>query len=70
MAFNPSPQVAAARNFAKQFRKQQVIIIAIGDGMMEYASYGETPNLCADTRKLADIAYDALMDEFKRRCED
>ena len=66
MAWNPSPKVAAARDFADKFNKQQVIILAINkDGSLEYASYGETKALCHNAEIIADIAFDAIMDYYR-----
>ena len=62
MAWNPSPKVAIARDFAKKFGKKQIIILAIDkNGVLEYASYGETKKLCDNAKRVADIAFDAIM---------
>ena len=66
MAWNPSPKVAAARDFAEKFKKQQVVILAIDDsGQLDYASYGTTKHLCSTAKILADIAFDAIMDYYR-----
>ena len=66
MAWNPSPKVAAARDFAEKFKKQQVIILAIDeDGRLDYASYGATKHLCSTSKILADIAFNAIMDHYR-----
>ena len=66
MAWNPSPKVAAARDYAKKFGKQQVIILAIDkEDKLDYASYGETKPLCSMAKILADIAFDAIMDHYR-----
>lgn len=61
MAFNPSPKVAAARDVAKRFGKNKVVILMLNerDGTMEYASYGDTPRECREAKRLADAVYDA-----------
>jgi hypothetical protein len=66
MAWNPSPKVAAARDFGKKFGADQVIIIAIDNKRetIEAISYGETKRLCAETKPLADAAYQAVIDAF------
>jgi len=65
MAWNPSPQVAAARDFGKKFGKNQVIILHFDkDGRVGYASYGETKSLCDNTKKIADKIFDWLMDDL------
>ncbi|MEW6616451.1 MAG: hypothetical protein AB1401_13430 [Thermodesulfobacteriota bacterium] len=68
MAFNPSPKVAEARDLAKKYGKTKVIIFMIDDdkGTIEYASYGKDRVMCADARKLADVAYDAVLDHLSR----
>lgn len=64
MAFNPDPEVAAARDIAKRFSKKQVIILMIDEEMLTYASYGETKALCDAAKKIADVAFDAVMDHL------
>ena len=65
MAFNPSQQVKCAREFATKFKKTEVIILSINENLeLEYASYGKTKELCADAKKIADIAFDAIIKEF------
>ena len=57
MAFNPSKEVAAARDFAKKFNKRQVVIIYVDDEKFGYSSYGATKAECNKARKLADELY-------------
>ncbi len=66
MAWNPSPKVADAREIARKWNKQQVIIIAVDihAETLEYASYGETTTLCADAKRLADAAYEAVSNAY------
>jgi len=65
MAWNPSPKVAVARDFAKKFDKQQVIILSVTkDGILEYASYGDTKKLYNEAKKLADIAFEAVLNHW------
>lgn len=61
MAFNPSPKVAAARDVAKRFGMNKVVILMLNerDGTMEYASYGDTARECSEAKRLADAVYDA-----------
>lgn len=63
MAWNPSPKVADCREIARKWKKQQVIILAIDINAqtLEYASYGETQKLCSDAKRLADVAYSAIL---------
>lgn len=53
MAWNPSPKVAAARDIAKKFGKTKVVILMLDEreGTMEYASFGETKEMCTDAKK-------------------
>jgi hypothetical protein len=58
MPFNPSPQVAAARDFAKKFGANRVVInFTLPDGRYGYASYGATEKLCSEAKKIADKNY-------------
>ena len=61
MAFNPSPKVAVARDFAKRFGKTHVIIIALDGETLEYASYGRNQRECAEAERFADACYETLM---------
>jgi len=60
MAWNPAPEVAAARDIAKKFNKKQVVILMLDDEKIQSVSYGETKKLCDATAKLADVAYNAV----------
>lgn len=55
MAWNPEPNVGAARDFGKKFGYSQVLIIGIDQvsGAFGVVSYGETKTLCADAEKRA-----------------
>ena len=64
MAFNPDPKVAAARNFGNKFNKDMVIILSLKGDKLEYASYGTTKNLCSKAKKLADVAFGAILNSF------
>lgn len=68
MAWNPSPTVAAARDFGDRFEKQQVIIISVDvdNYTLQMVSYGKTKQLCADAKRIGDVAYDAIMDFWKQ----
>lgn len=61
MAWNPSPKVADCRAIADKWNVQQVIIFAVQDGILEYASFGKTKVLCDETKRLADAAFDAIL---------
>jgi hypothetical protein len=62
MAWNPSPEVAAARDFGKKFDADQVIIVYMKHKTRQMGSvtYGRTMELCRDTKPLGDIAYQAV----------
>lgn len=68
MAWNPSPEVAAARDYGRKFGADQVIILHVNTrtGAMGYASYGATRKLCDDTKELADVAYGAMANHMTR----
>lgn len=54
MAWNPSPQVAIARDFGKKFEYSHVLIIGINPktDALGIVTYGETKKLCADADKM------------------
>jgi hypothetical protein len=67
MAFNPSPKVAVAWDAATKFGCEEAIILLIDNkaGTVEYASYGVTKVACEHARKLADRAFDAVMEAYQ-----
>ncbi len=68
MAWNPSPQVAVARDFGKKFGADRVVIFyALPDGRVGYASYGETKALCDTAGEVADAVLDEISWEFEVR---
>jgi hypothetical protein len=63
MAFNPSPEVRAAAEFAKRFGADRVIIYyTTPAGEYGYSSYGRTSKLCASAKRIADRIWDAVSD--------
>lgn len=63
MAWNPSPEVAVARDAAKRLgnAKQCIVLWVSEDGtQLGYASYGQTKALCADAKRLGETAYKAV----------
>ncbi len=54
-------KVKVARDYAKKFNKNMVVILAIKGGELEYASYGVNKGLCKEAQDLADVAFEALM---------
>lgn len=62
MAFNPSKEVAIARDAAEKLHADRCIVLFTkSDGTIGYASYGQTKQRCDSARKMADVAYDAVM---------
>lgn len=65
MAWNPSKEVAVARDAAKALGADRAVIVyTLPSGMFGYASYGETKALCAEARALGDKLFDATQDHF------
>jgi len=65
MAWNPSPEVAAARDFGKQFGADRVVIYyTLPDGRYGYASYGKTKELCKQARTEATSIMGAMGEAF------
>lgn len=62
MAWNPAPEVAAARDFGKKFDAEQVVIIHLNrtKGQMGVVTYGKTVQLCNATKPMGDHAYQAV----------
>ena len=68
MSWNPSPQVAAARDYANKFGGKQVIILTVfQSGQVGYASFGKTRKLCDDARDLANVVMAELEHEIERK---
>ena len=68
MAWNPSPEVAAARDFATKFGADRVVILyTTASGQIGYDSYGKTKALCKEAAVLGDIAYQAVYDELAKK---
>ena len=66
MTWNPQPEVAAARDFARKFDANRVVILYTQEyGNIGCASYGNTKALCTETKSRADKAYEAFYDTFK-----
>lgn len=55
MAWNPSPEVAVARDFAQKVGANRVVIMwDTPDGKMGYASYGKNRGLCDSAKRIAE----------------
>jgi hypothetical protein len=65
MAWNPTPEVAVARDAAKRLGADRIVLTyTTKAGQIGYASYGETKALCAETKRLADRLHDESMQFF------
>lgn len=70
MTWNPEPQIAAARDFARQFKADRVMIVyTTRAGQLHAATYGETKALCRDAKSLGDLAFDAVLNDFEHRAD-
>ena len=61
MAWNPSPEVAVARDAAKKLKAKQAIIIYFTDTQIGMASYGATKELCLEAGKIGDTLHEAAL---------
>ena len=65
MAWNPTPEVAAVRDFAAKFGADRVVVLyTTQNGQLGYASYGKTMPLCAETKRLGDALFASAMEFF------
>lgn len=65
MAWNPSPEVAVARDAAKRLGDaDQCIVLWIKGQQLGMASFGRTKQLCAEARPLGEACYRAIQDEL------
>lgn len=62
MAWNPSAEVAVARDFGKKFGYDKVYIIAVNEekGTFQTISYGETKKKCGEARICSDKIYEMI----------
>jgi len=62
MAWNPSPKVAAARDFGKKFGYDKVIIIGVNEAKETYeiVSYGETKKKCSEAQKTGEEIHEMI----------
>jgi hypothetical protein len=68
MAWNPTPEVAAARDFGNRFGADRVVIFyTLPDGRFGWASYGKTRALCAETRKIAEATEPAFIEAYVQK---
>lgn len=67
MAWNPSPKVAAARDYGRKFDKEVVLIIAFPADFSRYeiVSYGKTRELCAAADMVGCLLENAIRDKVR-----
>lgn len=68
MAWNPSPEVGALRNFAARFGDDYLVLVRINSatGKIGYISYGANKAKCARAKELAEAAHDAIYAKIER----
>ena len=65
MAWNPEPEVAAARDFVNNFDADRVVIIWTSEaGQCRMASYGRTKSLCDQTKLIGVMLHCDAMTYF------
>jgi hypothetical protein len=65
MAWNPSPEVAVAREFSSKFGADRVIIFySKPDGTYHYASFGTDRQLCKEAGEVADSVFEQIGEAF------
>lgn len=62
MAWNPTPEVAVARDFGKKFNYNKVYIIGVDEttGKFEVVSYGATKHECDQAKVCADNIFENI----------
>jgi hypothetical protein len=60
MSWRGSPEIGAAREICKRFKKRAVIVLMIDEENLGYASYGETVAECKTAGVLAEVARAAV----------
>lgn len=76
MAWNPSPEVKVVRDAAAALSRlagggvetvdRAILLYTTRSEKGGYISYGETKELCGQARRLADIAWDAVVSQFEK----
>jgi len=63
MAWNPSPEVAIARDFGTKFNYDKVYIIGLNERKAGFGviSYGKTKEKCKEASKAADRIYEQII---------
>ncbi len=68
MAYNPSLEVAVARDAAKKLKAEAevgCVVIYVSRSRLGMASFGHNKELCAKMGKLGDHLFDAAMEFYK-----
>jgi hypothetical protein len=66
MAWNPSKEVAVARDAAQQLNADRVVIVyTTSNGQFGYASYGRDKNLCDKAKRLGDALFEWTREYFE-----
>jgi len=63
MSFNPTPEVAVARDAAKKLGAHICVVIYVdfNNDSIGYASYGKNKSFCDDAHLIAEECYDAAI---------
>ena len=72
MAWNPSPEVAVARDAAKALGDaDQCIVLYINyrDEVIGAVTFGKTKALCAQAKRYGDVAYEAVYAAMEEQME-
>lgn len=66
MAWNPSPEVAVARDSARRLgnARQAIVLWITDDEQIGMASYGRTKALCAEAGRLGRDVFEAAKDHI------
>jgi len=66
MAWNPSKEVAVARDAAQRLNADRVVIVyTTSNGQFGYASYGRDKNLCAEAKRLGDVLFERTREHLE-----
>lgn len=66
MAWNPSPKVAALRDYSEKFGGSLIILLAYDGTTLEGVSFGKTKAQCAEAKRVMDTAYEAAVREIEK----
>lgn len=68
MAWNPSPEVALARDLAPKLNADEVVIVHLNfaQDQIGLVTYGTTRQMCAHAKVIGDAAYSAVYKSLER----